>query len=54
MPLMIIMPMASRSLNLFRFSCSGVLRCWVAFISAAILPSSVCIPVAVTRAVARP
>ena len=37
-----------------RLFCSGVRRCCVWFISAAILPSSVCMPVAVISTEARP
>ena len=37
-----------------RLSCKGVFRCWVWFIRAAILPSSVFMPVPVTTTVARP
>ena len=51
---MMRMPIASFALNASKLSCSGVLRCWVWFISAAILPSSVCMPVAVTSTDARP
>ena len=51
---MIMMTVASLALNLSRLSWSGVLRCWVWFMSAAILPSSVSMPVAVTSTVARP
>ena len=37
-----------------KLCCNGVLRCWVWFISEAILPISVCMPVSVTTTVARP
>ena len=46
--------MASLLLNLSKLSCSGVLRSLAAFISPAILPSSVSMPVAVTSISARP
>ena len=45
---------ASFLLKLSRLCCRGVLRCWVWFMSAAILPSSVSMPVPVTSTVARP
>ena len=48
------MPMASFWLNWSMATCSGVLRRFVAFMSPAILPSSVSIPVAVTMTLARP
>ena len=52
--LIIIITIASWLPNLSRLTCSGVLFSLVAFISAAILPISVSIPVAVTSATARP
>ena len=48
------MTAASFLLNWSRLSWRGVLRCWVWFIRAATLPSSVCMPVPVTATVARP
>ena len=52
--LIIIITMASWLPNLSRLTCSGVLFSFVAFISAAILPISVSMPVAVTSTTARP
>ena len=51
---MAMMTMASLAEKLSRLCCRGVLRCWVWFIRAAILPSSVSMPVPVTSTVARP
>ena len=51
---MTMMTMASLAEKLSRLSCRGVLRCWVWFMRAAILPSSVFMPVPVTSTVARP
>ena len=48
------MTAASLLENWSRLTCRGVLRCSVACMSAAILPSSVSIPVPVTTACARP
>ena len=51
---MTMMAMASFWLKLSMLSCSGVFFCWVWFIRVAILPISVCMPVAVTTTLARP
>ena len=51
---MTMMTTASLPEKSSRFFCSGVLRCWVWFISAAMRPSWVSIPVPVTTMVARP
>ena len=51
---MTMMTAASLPEKSSRLFCRGVLRCWVWFIRAAILPSSVSMPVAVTATVARP
>ena len=51
---MAMMTMASLAEKLSRLCCRGVLRCWVWFMRAAILPSSVSMPVPVTTAVAVP